>query len=86
MITSAELFGIMGGALITAGFIPQIVRVFKLKSAREISLPFTIMFVAGTLSWLGYGIALKLPSVIVWNSISIVLTLLLLYGKLKYGR
>ena len=85
-MTSGELFGLLGGALITAGFIPQIVRVFQLRSAREISLPFTILFLGGSISWLLYGILKDLFSVIFWNSISFALISILIYAKLKYGR
>ena len=41
-----ELLGFMGGALTTVGFMLQVWRLFRLKSAREISLPFTGLFVA----------------------------------------
>jgi MtN3 and saliva related transmembrane protein len=85
-LTSAEVFGLLGGACITGGFIPQIVRVFQLRSAREISLPFTLLFLGGSISWLLYGILKDLFSVILWNSISFVLVSLLIYAKLKYGR
>ncbi len=82
----AEIMGFIGGAFITGGFIPQVVRVYQLKSAREISLLFTIFMLAGSIAWLTYGIFLRLPSVMIWNSINIVLVILLLTGKLKYGK
>lgn len=70
----------------TVGFIPQVFRVFWLRSAREISLPFTLMFLTGATLWLLYGVWLGLAPVILWNSISILLGLLLFYAKLKYGK
>ena len=75
----------MGGALVTIGFIPQVARVLKLRSAYEISLPFTLLFLLGGTCWLIYGLLLKLPPVILWNSITIVLLTVLLCVKLKYG-
>lgn len=80
-----EILGFIGGGLITLGFIPQVVRLFKLKSAREISLPFTLLFMGGVFCWALYGIALRLPSVILWNFISLGLLSAILYAKLKYG-
>lgn len=82
----AELLGLLGGALITLGFIPQILRVFRLRSAREISLPFTLLFLAGVIFWLLYGVSLRLLPVIFWNAVSFFLVSLLLYAKLRYGR
>jgi MtN3 and saliva related transmembrane protein len=81
-----EIFGLLGGALTTFGYVPQFVRILKLKSALEISLPFTLSFLAGATCWLAYGVLLSLMPVILWNSAGIVFLCLLLYGKLKYGR
>lgn len=82
----AEWLGFIAGAITTIGFLPQVIRVYKLKSAREISLLFTIMFLVGLLMWLGYGIVYRLPPVIVWNAISATMAVALLYAKLRYGR
>ena len=82
----SEILGLLGGALTTLGYIPQLVRILKLKRAREISLPFTLSFLAGAACWLTYGVLLGLMPVILWNSAGIVLLCMLLYGKLKYGR
>ncbi len=81
-----DLLGWFAGALVTLSLLPQIIRVFQLRSAREISLLFNTMLLSGILLWLGYGIALCLLPVIIWNAIGAVLTALLLYAKLKYGR
>ena len=81
-----ELLGFVGGALTTAGFVPQVWRLFRLRSAHEISLPFTGFFVAGIGSWLVYGISMGLPSVIIWNAITFTLGWAMLYAKLRYGR
>lgn len=80
-----EILGWIAGAIVTTSLIPQIIRVFKLKSAREISLVFTTLMFTGILLWLGYGIALGYLPVIVWNAIGTVLTAMLLAAKLKYG-
>lgn len=81
-----EFLGYGGGLFITVGFIPQAWRLFRLKSAREISLPFTILFLLGTISWLSYGIMLRLLPVMLWNTISLGLMSALLYAKLRYGK
>jgi len=81
-----ELLGFIGGALTTVGFIPQVWRLFRLRSAREISLPFTIFFILGIGFWLSYGISKGLPSLIIWNAITFALGWAMLYAKLRYGR
>lgn len=82
----AESLGLVAGALVTFSMIPQLVRVFKLKSAREISILFTTLLLLGMICWLGYGVYLKLTPVIVWNAIGAVLVTILIYSKVKYGR
>jgi MtN3 and saliva related transmembrane protein len=81
-----ELLGFIAGALTTLGFVPQVWRLFRLRSAHEISLPFAVLFVLGIAFWLSYGISLRLPSVIIWNATTFVLGCGMLYAKLKYGK
>ena len=83
---SGELLGFAAGVLSTFSVVPQLIRVFKLKSAREISTIFTLMLLLGVFLWLAYGIFLRLFPVILWNAISAVLVGTLLAAKLKYGR
>ncbi len=81
-----QSLGMLAGALVTCSMIPQLVRVFQLKSAREISRLFTILLLVGLICWLAYGICLRLTPVILWNAIGTVLAALLLYAKSKYGK
>jgi MtN3 and saliva related transmembrane protein len=80
-----ELFGLFAGLLVSLGFVPQVIRVWRLRSAREISLPFNLLFLAGTTLWLVYGLLMGLTPVILWNGTNDVLLLLLLGAKLRYG-
>jgi MtN3 and saliva related transmembrane protein len=61
-------------------------RVYKLKSAREISALFTSALLVGVLIWLVYGIVLGLTPLIIWNSVGAVLNGWLLFAKFRYGR
>ena len=81
-----EIIGILGGALGNIGIIPQIWRLYRLKSAYELSLVFISTWLLSIICWLTYGIVLGLFSVIFWNSITMVLAVLIMYAKLKWGR
>jgi len=81
----AEYLGLIAGLLVTCSLIPQIIRVFRLRSAREISAVFTVLLLLGLVLWLVYGIMLTLAPVIIWNAIGAVLAILLLYAKMRYG-
>jgi MtN3 and saliva related transmembrane protein len=82
----SEALGLVAGALVTCSLIPQLIRVFKLKSAREISILFTTLLLLGLFLWLAYGILLVLTPVIIWNAIGALFVVTLLYAKLRYGR
>lgn len=82
---SIEAIGLAGGALTTVSVVPQIIRLYRLKSAREISLLFNILLLSGVILWLVYGVFLGLPSVILWNAVTAVLVGTLLCLKLRYG-
>jgi len=82
----AEALGFVGGGLITCSLIPQVYRVFKLRSAREISLLFNILLLLGLIFWIAYGVSFQLVPVILWNAVALLLVIGLLFAKLKYGR
>lgn len=70
----------------TVALVPQVVKIFRLKSALEISLPFTILLFVGMIFWLGYGILFQSFPIILWNAVGAALVAMLLFAKLKYGR
>lgn len=80
-----ELLGLVAGALVTLGFLPQLIRVLRLKSAYEISLPFTLFLLSGVSCWFIYGLLLQLIPILVWNGTMVALALVLVCAKLRYG-
>jgi MtN3 and saliva related transmembrane protein len=80
-----EILGLVAGMFVALGYVPQIVRVWRLRSAQEISLSFNLLSLVGSILWLAYGLFLGLMSLIVWNGANTVLLILLLTMKLKYG-
>jgi MtN3 and saliva related transmembrane protein len=85
-LSSQDAFGFIGGILVTVALVPQVVRIFRLKSALEISLLFTVLLLVGMLFWLGYGILFQSFPIILWNAVGAALVATLLFAKLKYGR
>ena len=86
MFSQEVVFSFMGGVLVTVALVPQVVKIFRLKSALEISLPFSILLLVGMLCWLRYGILAQLFPIILWNAVGAALVATLLFAKLKYGR
>ena len=81
-----EQIGFAAAFCTTAAFVPQLVRILKLRSAREISLPTFLLFSVGVFLWLLYGIYTGSRPVIASNVVTLGLSLSILFLKLKYDR
>ena len=81
-----EAIGSTAAVCTTAAFVPQLLRVWRRKSARDISLVMFLMFSFGVGCWLVYGISLRSAPIIVANLITLILSLGILALKFRYDR
>jgi MtN3 and saliva related transmembrane protein len=81
-----ESIGFTAAFLTTAAFVPQLIRVLQLRSAREISLGTFLMFSLGVFLWLLYGLYTGSKPVIASNAVTLVLSVSILILKLHYDR
>jgi len=81
-----EDLGFAAAFCTTAAFVPQLVRVVRLRSARDISLPTFLMFSVGVFLWLLYGLYTGSKPVIASNAITLLLSVSILILKLRYDR
>jgi MtN3 and saliva related transmembrane protein len=78
------LAGYLAACCTTISFVPQLIRVWKLKSAREISLIMFSVFSVGVFLWLVFGICIHSLPVILANAVTLLLSLAILVLKLRY--
>jgi len=79
-----EILGFTAGTISAVTFLPQVIRTWKLKSARELSL-LMICFITSSVSlWIVYGILINNIVIIYTNSIVLILSLFLIYFKYKF--
>jgi MtN3 and saliva related transmembrane protein len=81
-----EIIGLIAGLLTNFAVIPQIIKIYRSKSARDISFLYNTMMFTGVLMWLAYGIISRRPSLIFWNILGTLLNSWLLLAKIKYSR
>ncbi|MEB3339068.1 MAG: SemiSWEET transporter [Leptolyngbyaceae bacterium] len=79
------ILGLVAGTLTTTAFLPQVVKIWKSKSAKDISLGMLVTFCIGVFLWLIYGICLNALPVIIANAVTLVLSLINLALKIKYS-
>lgn len=81
-----DLFGYLAASCTTLSFLPQVIQVWRTRSTRDLSLPMYLMFVAGVVCWLAYGILLRAWPIIVANTITLALAGSVLVMKLAFDR
>ena len=81
-----NLVGYVAAICTTISFLPQLIRVYRLKSAHEISLTMFLVYSLGVFLWLLYGIFIRSSPVIVANACSLALSLAILALKVRYDR
>ncbi|MDP3312831.1 SemiSWEET family sugar transporter [Lutibacter sp.] len=84
MIDKFEIIGLIAAVLTTSAYVPQVYKTWKIKSAGNLSLTMYITMFIGIILWLVYGIHLNSFAMIIANSITAMLTFLLIVFKLKY--
>ena len=78
------IIGYIAGFLTTISFIPQVIRSWKLRETKDLSLAMILFFALGVCLWTVYGIWIDSSPVIAANLISLILILILLWLKLRY--
>ncbi len=81
-----EVLGFVAAILTTLSFLPQALRIRRLRSADEVSLTMYLMMVTGQGLWLVYGIVIASPSMIGANVVAMSLVTWVLIMKLRHLR
>ncbi len=82
---AADVVGYLAATLTTASWIPQILRTWRLRSAADLSLGMLATFSIGIALWLVFGIATSSGPVIAANTATLVLNLVLVGLRLRFG-
>jgi MtN3 and saliva related transmembrane protein len=81
----ATLIGTVAGTLTTSAYLPQMIRVWRSRSAGDISLLMCAMMVTGASLWVVYGLMLSAWPVVMANGVSLFFLVPILVLKLRYS-
>jgi MtN3 and saliva related transmembrane protein len=81
-----DWIGSIAATCTTISFLPQLLRVWRRKSAKDISLLMFLLFSFGLACWLVYGLGIGSAPITVANFITLALALAILFLKLRYDR
>jgi MtN3 and saliva related transmembrane protein len=76
--------GLLAGTLTTVAFLPQVIRTWKSKSAKDLSLIMLGTFTVGVLCWFIYGVMIGSLPIIIANAVTFVLAGINVILKLTY--
>jgi len=79
-----EFIGFIAATMTTISFLPQVIKTWRMKETRDISLSMFIILAAGIFLWIIYGFFIQALPIILANSITFVFVMIILFFKLKY--
>jgi len=79
------ILGYVAGMLVVVSLLPQVIKSWKTKSTRDISLSRYVIYVVGLILWVTYAVIIQNGPVAVMNGIGLVLAVSILYLKIKHG-
>jgi len=80
-----ESVGSVAAVCTTSAFLPQLIRVWRRKSAEDISLSMFLLFSTGVGLWLVYGLRIDSFPIIAANAVTLALAVAILVLKLRYA-
>lgn len=83
-MNAIQVLGLVAGFLTTAAFLPQVLKTWKSRSAKDLSLGMFSLFCLGVALWLIYGFAVNDIPVIAANLVTLLLASTLLFFKLRF--
>ncbi len=76
--------GLVAGLLTTTAFIPQVLKIYRTKSGKDISARMYSILSTGMVLWLIYGIFVRSVPLILSNAVTLVLALAIIALKIRY--
>ena len=79
-----QILGLVAGTITSITFLPQVIKIWKTKSAKDLSLLMLLLLMLGVILWLSYGLLVMDAAIIYTNSMVLGMSLILLFFKLKF--
>ena len=84
IFSSSEVVGFAAATLSTIAFLPQVIKTWKSRSARDVSYALLLTFSTGCFCWVIYGYQADAKPVMIANSFTLALNLAILAMKFTY--
>lgn len=85
-IKFVDILGTVAGVVTTLTFLPQVIKTWKEKSAKDVSLMMFLIAAINEVMWIAYGALLTPVSwvIIITNAVLLVFSSIMIWLKLRY--
>jgi MtN3 and saliva related transmembrane protein len=84
MMDPITIIGLIAAAFTTIALFPQLIKVWKTKSTKDISTGMFALYSGGVFLWFVYGVYLNDLPIMIANSLAFIQALVILMLKAKY--
>ena len=84
-LSGVDILGYVAGLITAFTFLPQVLKTWKTKSAKDVSLAMFLIALTNQILWLAFGILRVDPVIIITNAVMLLMTSLMIALKLKYN-
>lgn len=85
-MNGVDILGYSAGFITALTFLPQVLKTYKEKSARDISLNMFLIAATNEIMWVVYGFLKNDMVIVLTNVVVLVLSLTMVVFKLKYSK
>ena len=79
-----DIIGYIGGIFSSVSFLPQVIKIWKTKSANDLSMATLLLLTTNVSLWLSYGITINSIPLWLTNAIVLSMVLTMIYFKIKF--
>ncbi|MEI2737724.1 MAG: SemiSWEET transporter [Chitinophagaceae bacterium] len=83
-MSGVDILGYAAGAITSLTFLPQVIKTWREKSAKDISLLMFLIAAINEVMWIAYGALLNNWVIILTNAIVLAMSLTMIYLKFRY--
>lgn len=83
-MANIEIIGYIAGFFVAVSLSPQLIKTWRTKSTKDISILWTLVLMFGLFLWVIYGLANKILPIMIFASIEFLMALTLFAFKILY--
>jgi MtN3 and saliva related transmembrane protein len=81
---NVEALGFIGGGLVSVSLLPQVIKSWRTRSTKDISILWGLINLIGQVFWITYGLTIHSLSLVVMSGITFVMSASLVVLKIRY--